>query len=129
MAGLTGLVTFSILGGGVALMLSMVFGLLWAAFVFLMVVGGFMLIGNVSAQSLVQNTVDGAVRARVLSLFIVFAHGMPALGAIIMGWIASLAGLQWTIGAGAFGLVLVWLWARPRSGAMAKVLERGASAK
>ncbi len=128
MAGLTDLVTFSILGGGLALMLSMMVGQLWGAVAFLMVVGGFMLTGNVGAQSLIQNSVDSRVRARVLSLFIVFAHGLPAIGAVIIGWIASQAGLQVTIGCGALVMVLVWLWARPRAGNMAVILERSDSA-
>jgi len=127
MVGLTGLVTFSIFGGGVALMLSMVFGQLWVAVAFLMVVGVFMLIGNVGAQSLIQNTVDSRVRARVLSLFIVFAHGLPAIGALIVGWIASHAGLQVTIACGALVMVVVWLWARPRAGNVAAILERSNS--
>jgi MFS family permease len=127
MAGLTGIVTISILGGGLALMLSMAFGQIWFAVAFLMVVGGFMVAGNVGAQSLIQNAVAQDVRARVLSLFIVFAHGLPALGAVIMGWIASYAGLQATIGCGALLMVLVWLWARPRAHDMAAVLERSHS--
>ena len=124
MAGLTQLLTLSILGGGLALMLAMAFGELWLAVLFFMVVGSFMLAGNVSAQSLIQNTVDQGMRARVLSLFIIFAHGMPAIGAVIMGWVASSAGLQITIGCGALLMVLVWLWARPRAGEMAILLER-----
>ncbi len=124
MTGLTRLTTISILGGGVALMMSMVFGQLWVAMAFFMVVGGFMLTGNVGAQSLIQNSVDSRVRARVLSLFIVFAHGVPAIGAVIIGWIASHAGLQATIGCGALAMVFVWLWARPRAGNMAAILER-----
>jgi MFS family permease len=123
MVGLTGLVTWSILGGGLALMASMFFNQLWIAVAFLMVVGGFMLVGNVGAQSLIQNAVDSRVRARVLSLFIVFAHGLPAFGAAIMGWVASLAGLRATIGCGALVMVLVWLWARPRARKMAAILE------
>ena len=124
MAGLTGMVTLSILGGGVALMMAMVVGQLWAAVLFFMIVGGFMLTGNVGAQSLIQNAVDSKVRARVLSLFIVFAHGLPAIGAVIIGWIASEAGLRLTIGCGALMLVLVWLWARSQSGKHTAVLER-----
>ena len=127
MAGLTELVTLSILGAGLVLMLSMTFGQLWIAMAFLMVVGGFMLVGNVGAQSLIQNAVDSRVRARVLSLFIVFAYGLPAFGAVIMGWIASQAGLQATIGCGALVMVLVWLWARLRAGNMAAILERSDS--
>jgi len=123
MAGLTGLVTYSILGGGVALMLSMVSGHLWIAVAMLMVVGMFMLIGNVGAQSLIQNAAESHVRARVLSVFIVFAHGLPAIGAVIIGWIASYVGLEATIGCGALIMVLVWFWARPRNTAMADILE------
>ena len=123
MTGLTGLVTYSILGGGVALMLSMVSGHLWIAVAMLMVVGMFMLIGNVGAQSLIQNAAESHVRARVLSVFIVFAHGLPAIGAVIIGWIASYVGLEATIGCGALIMVLVWIWARPRNTAMADILE------
>ena len=127
MAGLTDLVTISVLGGGLSLMLSMAFGQLWIAVGFLMVVGGFMLAGNVGAQSLIQNSVEAGIRGRVLSLFIVFAHGLPAIGSVIIGWIASQAGLRATIGFGALVMVLVWLWARPRTGKMAALLERSDS--
>lgn len=123
MAGLTSLVTLSVLGVGVALVLAMVGGTLWIAMLFLVVMGGFMLMGNVGAQSLIQNTVDEHIRARVLSLFIVFAHGLPAIGAVIIGWIASYAGLQVSIAGGGLVLVLVWLWARPRGARLAAELE------
>ena len=123
-AGLTGMVIFSILGCGVSLLFAIITSQLWIALTFLTFVGVFMLIGNVGAQSLIQNTVDQEVRARVLGLFIVFAHGLPAVGAVVMGWIASVAGLPMTIGIGALLMVLVWLWARPQSANMADVLER-----
>lgn len=126
-AGLTGMVTVSVLGCGLALMLSMVVGQLWMAVAFLLVVGWFMLVGNVGAQILIQNAVDQEVRTRVLSLFIVFAHGLPAFGAVLMGWMASVAGLRVTIGCGALLMVLVWLWARPRAGNMAAILEQSDS--
>jgi len=124
MVGLTKLVTLSTLGCGVALTLAMAFGELWLAVMFLMVVGAFMLIGNVGAQSLIQNTVDAHIRARVLSLFIVFAHGLPAVGALLIGWIASHAGLQVTLACGGLALATVWLWARSRAGSMAEALEK-----
>lgn len=120
----TGMVIFSILGCGVSLLFAIITSQLWIAMTFLTFVGVFMLIGNVGAQSLIQNTVDQEVRARVLGLFIVFAHGLPAVGAVVMGWIASVAGLPMTIGIGALLMVLVWLWARPQSANMADVLER-----
>lgn len=124
MVGLTGLVTLSVLGAGIALMLSMSSGYIWVAVAFLMIVGAFMLTANVGAQSLIQNAVDPSVRARVLSLFIVFAHGLPAVGAVIIGWIADHVGLQVTIGCGGLIMTLVWLWARPHAGKLAPNLER-----
>ncbi len=124
MAGLTGLVVLSMLGTGVALMLAMVVDSIWIAAGFLAVAGGFMLTGNVAAQSLVQNTVDSDVRARVLGLYIVVAHGFPAVGVVIMGWIASHLGLQWTVGGGAAFMIVFWLWSRPQRDGMARNLER-----
>ena len=124
MAGLTGLVVWSMLGTGVALMLAMVLDSIWIAAAFLAIVGAFMLTGNVSAQSLIQNAVESHVRARVLGLYIVVAHGLPALGAVIMGWIAAHAGLPATIGGGAAFMIVFWLWSRPRQGEMAANLER-----
>jgi MFS family permease len=124
MVGLTKLVTLSVLGCGLALTLAMTLGQLWVAVVFLMVLGGFMLIGNVGAQSLIQNTVDSQIRARVLSLFIVFAHGLPAVGALLIGWIASYAGLQITLAVSGLALAVVWLWARLRTAKMAAILEK-----
>ena len=124
MAGLTGLVVVSMLGTGLALMGAMAVDRIWVAAGFLCVVGAFMLTGNVSAQTLIQNTVDQRVRSRVLALYVVVAHGLPALGAVIMGWIAMRAGLQWTIGVGAAFMILFWLWSRPKRAAMAPDLER-----
>ena len=118
------MVIFSILGCGVSLLFAIITSQLWIAVTFLTFVVVFMLIGNVGAQSLIQNTVDQEVRARVLGLFIVFAHGLPAVGAVVMGWIAFFAGLPMTIGIGALLMVLVWLWARPQSANIADVLER-----
>jgi MFS family permease len=125
MAGLTGMVVLSTLGTGLALIIVMLVDSIWLAAFFLAVVGAYMLAGNVSAQSLIQNTVDPGVRARVLGLYIVVAHGFPALGAVIMGAIATHAGLRATIASGAAIMILVWIWSRTRRDRMARNLERG----
>ena len=124
MAGLTDLVILSMLGTGVARIVAMVLGNIWGTAACLIVVGAFMLTGNVSAQSLIQNSINSSVRARVLGLYIVVAHGFPALGAVIMGSIASFTGLQETIRTGAAFMVLVWLWARSRRDGISQRLER-----
>jgi hypothetical protein len=71
----------------------------------------------------VQNTVASELRARVMSLFIVFAYGLPAIGAIIMGWAASYAGFPAAIGGGALLMLLFWLWARTKQGTRGAILE------
>ena len=123
MRGLTKLLVLSTIATGVTLMLAMQFQNIWIASGFLVAMGAFMLSGNVAAQTLVQNSVEPEFRARVMSLFIVFAYGLPALGAVLMGWIASMAGLQPAIGGGALFMAIFWLWALPKREAMGKRLE------
>ena len=124
MRGLTHLLVLSMVVSGVALMLSMSFSNIYIAGAFLVVMGAYMLVGNVAAQTLVQNSVEPAFRARALGLFIIFAYGFPAIGAVIMGWIAGYIGLRWTIGGGAFFMLLFWIWALPQKNAIARRLER-----
>lgn len=75
--------------------------------------GGFgMVIAGVGTQTLMQTSVDEAIRGRVLSLFgLVFRSG-PAIGALIMGVASEVAGLRWplAIGAllGALAFTIVW---------------------
>lgn len=125
MRGLTRILVFSTSLTGIALMIAMLFETIWFTAIFLCIMGAAMLIGNVSAQALVQNSVDSKMRARVMSLFIVFAYGLPAIGAVILGWIANYTGLQATIGGGALFMLVFWLWSRPQQGAMSKRLEAG----
>jgi threonine/homoserine/homoserine lactone efflux protein len=126
--GLTSLLVLSTSATGVALVLAMQFTSIWAGAALLCVMGFFMLIGNVSAQTLVQNSVDQEYRARVSSLFIIFAYGLPAIGAVISGWLATHVGLHVAIGAGAAMMLLAWLWARPKRHAMSLKLDEAAPA-
>lgn len=121
--GLTSLLVLSTIATGMMLVLAMQFQNIWIASCFFVVMGAFMLSGNVAAQTLVQNSVEPEFRARVMSLFIVFAYGLPALGAVLMGWVASMAGLQPAIGGGALFMAIFWLWALPKREAMGKRLE------
>jgi hypothetical protein len=70
-----------------------------------------MLSGNVSAQTLVQNSVSTEMRARVLGLFIVFGHGLPAVGALAQGWLASYFGLPAAVSGSAILMLGFWMWA------------------
>jgi predicted MFS family arabinose efflux permease len=57
---------------------------------------------TVAAQTLVQNSVDDNMRGRVLSLWVAFTRGAPALGVLVIGWIANEHGLMWPTAGAAF---------------------------
>ena len=79
------------------------------------VVGGFALVtAGVGTQTLLQTSVDEAVRGRVLSLFgLVFRSG-PAIGALIMGFASEFLGLRWPLVIGALVGAIAWanVWQR-----------------
>lgn len=122
--GLTPLVVSSLIVQGAAVMLFAFSDNIYLGSAFLAVMGFFMMIGGIGAQTLIQNAVESAMRARAMSLFILISWGLPAIGALVMGWIASFTGLQPTIAAGAALLLLVWLWARPQAARLAPGLEK-----
>ncbi len=78
--------------------------------------------GN-AAQTLVQNSVEGSLRARVLSL-LSLSHQAPALGAMMLGGMASFIGLGPSVGLGAAGGLLVVLWIARRQADIAPTLEQ-----
>jgi MFS family permease len=125
--GLTSLLVLSTSASGIALATAMQFSNIYAGAAVLCVMGFFMLIGNVAAQSLVQNSVEQEFRARVSSLFIIFAYGLPAVGAVIQGWIATHIGLNVAIGTGAAMMIAAWLWARPQRQHMSRLLNETGS--
>jgi MFS family permease len=87
-------------------------------------VAGFSLVSaQTSASSLVQNAVDPAMRARVVSLNGVIIVSMPAFGAMGIGWIAERTGVQMPVMvAAAIAIVCLALLAR-RTAQNAKALE------
>jgi hypothetical protein len=123
-AGLTRLVTISLLIQGVALVLStLTGGLIWLAAACLGAAGFAMVIGGIGSQSLIQNTVDSQMRARVMSLFVVISWGLPAFGSLFAGWLASFVGLPATFAAGGILTAMLWIWARRLAPALAPKLE------
>jgi predicted MFS family arabinose efflux permease len=89
----------------------------------LLVVNGFAMAGmGISAQTLIQISVDSAMRGRVLSLFGLIFRGGPALGALIMGTASDQVGLRLPIFLGATVVLAVWMWARLRQSRMTESL-------
>lgn len=87
-------------------------------------IAGFSLVSSqTSASTLVQNAVDPALRARVVSLNGVIIVSMPAFGAIVIGWAAEHFGVQKPVMiAAGLALVCLALLAR-RTAQNAKSLE------
>jgi MFS family permease len=78
---------------------------------------------GVIEQNLLQASVDGAMRGRVLSFYTLIARGCPSLGALLMGWLATHFGLQLPIACGAALCIGLWFWAWRRRESLAKYLE------
>jgi len=67
----------------------------WLATLLIFVFGYTITVSTVASQTLVQNRIDDAMRGRVLSLWVAFTRGAPALGVLVIGWFASQFGLMW----------------------------------
>lgn len=83
---------------------------------------------GVIEQTLMQASVDDAMRGRVASCYIMFARGCPAFGALLMGSLAEYAGLRLPVAGGAVLCLGLWAWARARTSRMAAALERESGA-
>lgn len=70
-----------------------------------------------AAQTLLQVSVDGSMRGRVMSLWFVTMRGGPGLGALAMGSLAEFTGLRtaFLLGACACLMTCMSLWRRRRS--------------
>ncbi len=69
---------------------------------------------NVSGQVIVQSTVRGELRGRVMSLWGLLNRSGPAVGALLLGWISGYAGFQWPmlVGVAITGIVAAFVISR-----------------
>lgn len=83
----------------------------WLASLLIFQFGFSVTIASVASQTVIQNRVEDDMRGRVLSLWVAFTRGAPALGVLVIGWIANYAGLVWPTVAAALlclaGLVMM----------------------
>jgi hypothetical protein len=95
----------------------------WVGLVGTFMAGAAITLAGTSTQILMQNSVDGAARGRVMSLYGMVHRGGPALGAVIIGGAAEQIGLQAAmIGGGALTGIVFVLMLR-RYGTMVSALE------
>ena len=122
-SGLTNIVALGAIGMAGAVLVFTAVDSIWIAAVFLAVSGGSMLANNVGSQTLIQNSVDPRMRARMLSLFVVISYGLPALGAVVMGWLASIIGIRPAVAGGSALAVLLGIGAWRAAPRLAPSLE------
>jgi MFS family permease len=98
---------------------------MWVALPALAATGFCMVGAGIGTQTLLQFSVDGAMRGRVMSLYGLIFRGGPAVGALAMGAASEVAGLRWPVLAGACLVLIAWAWALLRRTRMTAALEAG----
>jgi MFS family permease len=97
------------------------------AVVAVVVISGCSTVASTGSQMLIQGAVEGAMRGRVMSLYGITWRGAPAIGALIIGGLTSLFGLQAPLAAGAVACLVAWIAIQPRRRALAEGLEGAGS--
>lgn len=76
------------------------------------------------SQILIQSSVEGSIRARVMSLYSMTFRVAPSLGATAMGAAADIVGLQIPVATGALLFLLMWIWIYRKRAVLTGELER-----
>ncbi len=95
-----------------------------AATLLLFVFGYSVTICAVAGQTLVQNSIEDAMRGRVLSLWVAATRGPPALGVLVLGYLGSRYGLQWPFAGSALLCLAGLLWLARGRKTMRSYFER-----
>jgi MFS family permease len=101
--GLQGLTILTFVGFGLSGVLSALFAVtsvFWLGVVIMVMSGCAMVISGAGSQTLIQTTVAGHMRGRVLGLWVIVFRGGPAIGALGMGWLAEAFGFAWPVAIG-----------------------------
>jgi MFS family permease len=80
-------------------------------------------LAGTGTQTLMQSAVDGAVRGRVMSLYLIIFRGGPALGALALGAAFEWVGVAPALIAGAAMGLVGWLWTVRRIKAISGAFE------
>lgn len=96
---------------------------LWVAAASIFVMGCAMTMRGTSTQTLIQNNAEPGMRGRVLSLYSLIFNVGPAAGSLLLGLVASWAGLHIPLYVAAALGVLMWVWTWRRQPELIRVLE------
>ena len=128
--GLTVITLSALVVGPFGVVLMCISDLFWLGLIGSFIAGSSITLTGTGVQTLMQNSVDGGIRGRVLSLYGVLHRGAPALGALVMGIMGDIIGLQATLIGGALILSIpVLLWVIPRWNTLRPALEEGQTPK
>jgi MFS family permease len=122
-AGLTRVIVLNALVVGVALVGFAQVRNFWAALAFLAVAGFSMVVSGAGTQTLLQSSVDNAMRGRVMALFSLLYRGMPAAGSLFLGLAAEAIGLIASITIAACLCIASWWWTHRREDGIRTALE------
>jgi MFS family permease len=78
---------------------------------------------GVGIQALVQVAVADGMRGRVMSLYALVFRGFPAIGAVLIGWLAEHIGLRSVFALSAAACMLAWLVVAPRGKAIEAAVQ------
>ena len=95
------------IGSAIMLLLFTTTDQYWVGLICLFFVGGLATTTGISNATLIQQYVDTNYRGRVVSLNMAFQVGTPALGSLVLGWIAEYVGLQIAVGTGAAVVIVL----------------------
>jgi predicted MFS family arabinose efflux permease len=98
--------------------------IIWVGLFGTFLIGAAITLAGTSTQILMQNSVDGAARGRVMALYGMVHRGGPALGAVIIGAAAELIGLQTAMICGGALTAIVFVLMLRRYATMASALEK-----
>jgi MFS family permease len=115
--GLTVITLSALIVGPLGIVLMCISDMFWLGLIGSFIAGSSITLTGTGVQTLMQHSVDGAIRGRVLSLYGMLHRGVPALGALLMGIMGDLIGLQPTLIGGALIFcipVLIWVLSRWR---------------
>ena len=98
----------------------------WVAVICAAILSGTSTYAGIGGQLVVQNTIHGDVRGRVMSIWGIILRGGPASGAWIVGTLAGYSNLQISLVSVTILFLFIWLWAAPQTNQMSKDLERSA---
>ena len=94
-------VTLGFLGGAGAVTVAFAaIDQLWLGALLMAALGATMVISGAGTQILIQRSVDDHMRGRVLSIWGLAHRGVPAIGALGMGWLAEIWGFGVPVAAG-----------------------------